>query len=99
MLELISQVDIEPHLFGMVRVVESSFQWTKHTVYPIGNGATEHILFFHDITEIVAAQRIASGEAQIMDASHPLAELDTSDNQIVLHHFYTGGAGKRQLIG
>ena len=51
------------------------------------------------VVEAVAAQRVASGEAQIMDASHPLAELDTSDNQIVLRHFYTGGAGKWQLIG
>ena len=57
MLELISQVDIEPHLLRMVRVVESSFKWTKHTVYPIGNGATEHILFFHDVVEAVAAER------------------------------------------
>ena len=55
MLELISQVDIEPHLLRMVRVVESSFKWTKHTVYPIGNGATEHIFLFHDVVEAVAA--------------------------------------------
>ena len=60
MLELISQVDIEPHLFGMVRVVEGSFKWTKHTVYSIGNGATEHIFLFHDVVEADAAYRIAS---------------------------------------
>ena len=82
-----------------MRVVEGSFKWTKHTVYSIGNGATEHIFLFHDVVEAVAAYRIASRLTQIMDASHPLAELDTSDNQIVLRHFYTGGAGKRQLIG
>ena len=54
MLELISQIDIETYFLGVVRVVESCFQWSEHTIHSIAKGTTEHAFLVQDILDFSA---------------------------------------------
>ena len=63
----------------MVSIVEGRFQWPEHTIHSVCYGTTEHAVLLQDVLDFSAAQRIVSGQCQVMDTTHSLAELDATN--------------------